>query len=225
MNLIGRLNIRLSEIPPVFPDASSAAERDVHQRSSNITFFQLAGTLVMVGLLFSIRHISIIISDGLSTRDIAVANGVITTILLAGILIAFWVALIRRWRLQQHASPAMTQSQRSLVQAIQEFENQAKRHCPGIRDGLNDIRRLLVRIVSQGNDTVTHRLISRLIHLARSDELRELVMEKPEFKPCLNELNSALKASLEGKEVLPLQPTNATTQRVEACNPVTTRTF
>lgn len=165
MNLVGRLNIRLSEILAAFPNTPNAAERDLQHRSSNLTFFRLIGTLALFGLLFAIRYVAITISNWLDSLGLAVGTGVIGTVLLLTTLVAFWAVLIRQWHLLQSESPEMLQIQRSLVQAFQEFESLAKRHCPGVGDGLNDIRRLLLRIISQGDSVVIHRFVSQLIHL------------------------------------------------------------
>lgn len=225
MNLVGRLNIRLSEIVAAFPNAPNAAERDLQHRSSNLTFFRLIGTLALFGLLFATRHIAIAISSWLGHLGLTVGTGVVSTVLLIATLVTFWVVLVRRWRVLQNESPEMPQIQRSLVKAFQDFESLTKRQCPGIGDGLNDTRRVLLRIISQRNDTLFHRFVSQLIHLVRSDEFLELVAGKAALEASLSSLNSALVMCLEGKELLPLQPISASTQQIEAFNPVTTQSF
>lgn len=225
MNLVGRLNIKLSEILCAFPDAPNAAERDLQHRSSNLTFFRLAGTVGLFAALFAMRHVATAISNWLSSIGLAVGPGVIGTLLLLATFAAVWIVLIRRWRRLRNESPDVPQIQRSLFQAFQEFEGLAKNRCPGIADGLHDTRLLLVRVVSHRNERVIHRLLSQLIYLVRSAELLELVTGKFELETSRNKLDSALVICLEGKELLPLQPTNIPTQQIEPFNPVTTQTF
>jgi hypothetical protein len=225
MNLVGRLNIKLSEILCAFPNAPNAAERDLQHRSSNLTFFRLAGTLALFGTLFVMRHVATAVSNWLNFMGLAIGVGLIAAVLLLATLVAVWVVLIRRWRRLQSEPPDLPQIQRSLVRTFQEFEGFAKHRCPGIEDGLHDTRLLLVRVISDGNEKLTHRLVSQLIHFVRSTELLELVTGKMELETGLSRLDSALVVCLEGKELLPLQLTNIPTQEIELFNPVTTQTF
>ncbi len=225
MNLVGRLNIKLSEIVSAFPDAPNAAERDLQHRSSNLTFFRVVGTLALFGLLFATSHISVAISNWTNHLGVTIGSGIINTALLLATLITFWVVFVRRWRAQQNARPEMSQIQHSMVKTFRDFENQARRHCPGIGDGLNDTRRVMLRVIAQNNDVLFHRFISQLTHLVRSDEFAELASDNAVLETNLGKLDSELVMCLEGKELLAPQRQRSSTQQIEAFNPVTTQTF
>jgi len=225
MNLVGRVNIKINEVLSEFPNSPNAAARDLQHQSSNITFFRLVGTLSLFGWLFAVRYIAIGGSLWLNSRGLDVGAGAIGAVLLFISLVTFWFLFFRRWRQQQNNVPEMSSTQQALVQAFKQFEDLAKRPFPGVSDCLKEMRRLLLRTISKGDDLVFHRLTSQLVHLSQSKEFLELVAGNAEFEAGLRDLNTRLMESLEGKELLPLQADIGKTERVNAFNAVTTQTF
>lgn len=225
MNLVGRVNIKINEVLSEFPNSPNAAARDLQHRSSNLTFFRLVGTLSLFGLLFAIRYIAIGGSQWFNSRGIDIGAGAIGAVLLLITLVTFWFIFFRQWSQQQNKSQDMSSTQQALVQAFKDFEGLAKRPFPGVGDCLKDMRRLLLRTISQNSEIVVHRLVSQLVHLVESKELLELVAGNADLEASLKNLNVALVGALEGKELLPLRTTGISEERSKVFNAATTEIF
>jgi len=226
MNLVGRINIKLSEIVNVFPEPPKAAERDLRHLSSNLTFFRLAGTLAIAGLLFAIRHVSRFVSNGLAAIGLHVDIGTIVAVILIALFGAIWIALIRWWYLMRKRIPGMSGQRLSAVHAFDAFMKLSRITHPGIGEGLSDIRKLALRIFSQGHDPTVHDFVSHLIHLVRSNMFQDLTAEAPTLEASRDHLDRSLVACLEGKELLPPKSTAASlAQGVGIFNPATTQAF
>lgn len=191
MNTVGNVNIALHTISSSFALAPNAAARDLSHQSSNITLIQLLGTLGAIGGLVAVRMASVQLAPILH-----IDTSSITVALLACYLVCLWIYVLRKWDKNQKSIPDMAADRRKVLESFDDLKLHAKKSFPGIYDGLLDVRKVMVRVLSGKDDSTYPRLGSMLMSFLNSRELAELSQGDLVLKAISAGLEHALNKSL-----------------------------
>jgi len=200
MNAVGKINIALNIIIDHYPGPSSAAERDVNEKSDNITLFKLVGTLAFLAGLAGTRYLSVWLA---SVLQVDASN--ITAVMFAIYFAGLWYFLLRRWNKSQQFIPDMPADRRAALEAFDEFKLHAKKGLPGIYNECLAVRKTMVRVLASNDPLAVQQLVSSLIVLSKSRELQELCMGKEGAVPLAQKLERALTQALGDHGLHPIE--------------------